>query len=50
MVDDLGEEEALATMREHAAKFFVTQINTGLFENSYLDTEESTAVAWSDES
>lgn len=49
MVDDLGEEEALATMREHAAKFFVTQINTGLFENSYLDTEESTAVAWSDE-
>ena len=49
MVEDLGEEAALENMREHAARFFVTQMETGLFENAYLDTEESTATAWTEE-
>ena len=49
MVEDLGEEEALANMRDHARRFFVVQIETGLFENPYLDTAESTAAIWTDE-
>ena len=49
MVEEMGEEEALANMREHAKRFFITQMEVGLFENPYLDTEESTAATWTDE-
>ena len=49
MVEEMGEEEALAVMREHARRFFVTQMEVGLFENAYLDTEESLASVWTDE-
>ncbi len=49
MKEDLGEEEALANMREHAARFFVTQMQVGLFENAYLNTEESVAAVWTEE-
>ena len=47
--EDLGEEAALANMREHAARFFITQMEVGLFENPYLDTEESLAAVWTEE-
>ncbi len=49
MAEEIGEEAALENMRKHAARFFLTQMETGLFENPYLDTEESLAAAWSDE-
>lgn len=49
MAEEIGGEAALENMRKHAARFFLTQMETGLFENPYLDTEESLAAAWSDE-
>ncbi|MBR4706788.1 MAG: hypothetical protein IKP29_01900 [Pseudobutyrivibrio sp.] len=49
MVEDLGEEEALANMQDHARRFFVVQMETGIFENPYLDKEESLAAIWTDE-
>lgn len=48
MVDDMGEEEALKNMQDHARRFFVVQIETGLFENPYLDKQESLATIWTD--
>lgn len=48
MVEDMGEEEALANMQDHARRFFVVQMETGLFENPYLSTEESTAAVWTE--
>ena len=49
MVEDMGEEAALANMQDHARRFFVVQMETGLFENPYLDKEESLAAIWTDE-
>ena len=50
LVDEMGEEEALALYRKLAAEFFVTQINCGLFDNAYVSTKEATELAWSAES
>lgn len=49
MVTELGEEEALAIMRDHARRFFLTQIQVGLYENPYLITEESVQAVWTDD-
>ena len=49
MVEDMGEEAALELMREHAKRFFLTQMEVGLYENPYISTENATANAWSDE-
>lgn len=49
MTEDMGEEAALENMRGHAARFFITQMETGLFENPYLDTDEAKAAVWTDE-
>ncbi|MDD2957127.1 MAG: glycoside hydrolase family 3 N-terminal domain-containing protein [Lachnospiraceae bacterium] len=49
MAEDMGEEAALENMRGHAARFFITQLETGLYENPYLDMEEAVAAAWTDE-
>ena len=35
--EQLGEEEALSIYRGLAARFFISQINCGLFENPYID-------------
>ncbi len=39
LVDQLGEEGALAVYRECAKDLFVSQINCGLFDNPYIDYE-----------
>ena len=49
MVEDMGEEEALTLMQEHAKRFFITQMEVGLYDNPYISTEKAVATAWSDE-
>ena len=49
LAEELGEDEATSIMREHAKRFFLTQMEVGLFENPYLETSESTAAVWTDE-
>ena len=49
LAEELGEDEATSIMREHAKRFFITQMEVGLFENPYLDTAESTTAVWTDE-
>ena len=44
MVEDMGEEDALARIRESARRILVGNFNVGNFENPYLDTESSMAV------
>lgn len=44
MKEDYGEEEALAKIRNSARRLFVTMFNSGIFENAYLDSEESAAI------
>ena len=44
MIEEYGEEEALAKIRNSARRILVTMINAGLFENPYLDTEACAAV------
>lgn len=48
LVEDWGEDKAIARLRDAAASFFVTQMETGLFENSYLTTDEAVNAAWTD--
>lgn len=39
LVEQLGEEQAIAVYRNCAIDFFISQINCGLFENPYIDFE-----------
>ena len=50
MVMDMGEEAALLRMREAAARFFLTQMRVGLYENPYVSTEKAVSTAWTEES
>ena len=49
MVDDMGEEAALTQMQAAASRFFVTQMETGLYENPYITTEKATSSVWTEE-
>ncbi|HHV12527.1 MAG TPA: glycoside hydrolase family 3 protein [Clostridiales bacterium] len=50
MVTDMGEDAALAKMREAAIRFFLTQMQVGLFENPYVTTDGAMSSAWSEAS
>ena len=49
MKEDVGEEQALALMQEHAKRFFLTQMEVGLYDNPYISKENAVANAWSAE-
>ena len=49
LAEEIGEEAALEQVRASAARFFVTQMETGLFENPYITTEGLTSI-WDEES
>lgn len=49
LVEDLGEEEALAQLRNSARRFFKTQMQVGLFENPYISLENATSTIYTDE-
>lgn len=49
LIEDMGEEAALAQIREAARRFFVTQMQVGLYENPYVNTEYAMSIAYTDE-
>lgn len=49
LVEDMGEEDGLAHLRESARRFFTIQMQVGLFENPYISKEEAVATAYTEE-
>lgn len=47
LVAEVGQEAADARMREAATHFFITQINTDLWENPYIDYDYAMESVWS---
>lgn len=50
LVDDLGEDDALAMMRDRAYENILITMETGLFENPYCSTEYVRQTNWTTES
>lgn len=50
VVDELGEEAAVALVREGAYQLLLHEMRVGLFENPYLDSAYALEVVWSDSS
>ena len=46
VVDELGEEEAEAILRNAAYHFLLTQFQCGLYENPYIDLDAAYEVVW----
>lgn len=49
VVEELGEEAALALVRTAGERIFTSKLNIGLFENPYLSTEHALASIWTEE-
>lgn len=50
VLEDMGEEEGLAHLRDSARRFFTIQMQVGLFENPYISKANAIATAYTDES
>ena len=50
LAKEIGEDAALEQIRNAARRFFVTQMNTGLFDNPYVTAEKAVATVWTAES
>lgn len=50
VLENMGEEEGMAQIRSAVARFFITQINVGLFENPYVSLETAKATVWDEAS
>ena len=46
VVDELGEEEAMTILRNAAYHFILTQMQTGLYENAYIDLDTALETVW----
>lgn len=46
VVDELGEENALALLRNAAYHFILTQMQVGLYENPYIDLDAALETVW----
>ncbi|MGI5929180.1 glycoside hydrolase family 3 N-terminal domain-containing protein [Pseudoflavonifractor sp.] len=49
LAEDMGEEEALAHVRNSARRFFTIQMQVGLFENPYVSKEEAVASVYTED-
>lgn len=49
MKEEMGEEDALARVRESARRFLSIEFETGLFDNPYITSKNAVASAYSDE-
>lgn len=49
VVDELGEEEALALLRNAAYHFVLTQFQCGLYENPYVSLDHAIETVWNNE-
>ncbi|MBC5738532.1 glycoside hydrolase family 3 N-terminal domain-containing protein [Lawsonibacter faecis] len=49
LLEDMGEEEGIAHLRESARRFFTIQMHVGLFDNPYVSKEKAVATAYTDE-
>ena len=50
VLEDMGEEEGLAHLRDSARRFFTIQMQVGLFDNPYISKANAIASAYTDES
>ncbi len=49
VVDELGEEEAEALLRNAVYHFLLTQFQCGLYENPYIDLDHAIATVWNND-
>ena len=49
VVAELGEEAALAILRDAVYHFILSQMQVGLYENPYIDLDEAIATVWNNE-
>ena len=49
VIAELGEEEAMALLRNAAYHFLLSQFQSGLFDNPYIDLDHAYETVWNDE-